>query len=445
LKTSIEQEGVIMVFPNPIKNKFLWITLFLFAATNALCQSVWTQQNSGPGSNLYSVIWTGTLLVAVGDGSTILTSPDGITWTKKQTSATGASTTLRSIVWTGEKYLAVGSSWAGILYYTGKILTSTVGIQWDTIITNPSFTSYLMNSIIWTGKKFVAAGWKYTSFPGITGIMLSSNEGINWTEKIFGSLSSSDTTIREMYSVAWTGRRLVAAGAAWTIVTSDDSGSTWVIKKYIDYGGVFRSIVWNGTKLVAVGDGCAIGTSQDNGDTWQWATSFIGDRWGPNPNYPNLSSVIWTGSQFVAVGDDGAVFASQDGYVWTVKPRSPVSFLSIAFTGTQFVAVGGGGAIYTSPLDSDPVTSLHKNVNTYSPFCLKISGSIATVFLPAYFHNSAVDISVFSLSGKKVMSFASLNIVDRISFSTHSLASGVYRLVCGYNGGKLTRIFSVYR
>src|SRR5262249_21754620 len=49
----------------------------------------WTSQTSGAGGKLLSgVTWTGSQFVAVGEGGTIVTSPDGITWTL-QASGTG--------------------------------------------------------------------------------------------------------------------------------------------------------------------------------------------------------------------------------------------------------------------------------------------------------------------------------------------------------------------
>ena len=41
----------------------------------------YTARSSGTGENLYGVAWVGGLWVAVGAKNTILTSPDGVTWT----------------------------------------------------------------------------------------------------------------------------------------------------------------------------------------------------------------------------------------------------------------------------------------------------------------------------------------------------------------------------
>ena len=57
--------------------------------------------------------WTGTQFIAVGTGGTILTSPDGASWTAR---TSGKTTNLHGIVWSGSKFVAVGDN--------GTILTS---------------------------------------------------------------------------------------------------------------------------------------------------------------------------------------------------------------------------------------------------------------------------------------------------------------------------------
>jgi Bacterial Ig-like domain (group 2) len=69
--------------------------------TNASLGSNWTLKSYHFGK----VAWSGTQFVAVGDGGTILTSPDGVAWTVQ---ASGISDALRSVAWSGTQYLAVG-------------------------------------------------------------------------------------------------------------------------------------------------------------------------------------------------------------------------------------------------------------------------------------------------------------------------------------------------
>src|SRR4051812_6792240 len=96
------------------------IRLFLFwglvagFSFESYAQELWTQRHWRPTENwLTAVAWTGAQLVAVGDSGTILTSPDGITWTNR---SSGTDQGLSSITWTGTQLVAVGG--------LGTILTS---------------------------------------------------------------------------------------------------------------------------------------------------------------------------------------------------------------------------------------------------------------------------------------------------------------------------------
>ena len=72
-------------------------------------------QASGTSQDLTGVAGSGSRFVAVGNGGTILTSPDGSTWT---TQASGTAQSLLSgVAWSGSRFVAVG--------YGGTILTPT--------------------------------------------------------------------------------------------------------------------------------------------------------------------------------------------------------------------------------------------------------------------------------------------------------------------------------
>ena len=84
------------------------------------------------------------LFVAVGFSGTILTSPDGITWT---TRTSGTTYGLNGVTWSGTQFVAVG--------FSGTILTSLDGITWTS---RTSGTTYQLNGVIWSGTQFVAVG-----------------------------------------------------------------------------------------------------------------------------------------------------------------------------------------------------------------------------------------------------------------------------------------------
>jgi hypothetical protein len=94
----------------PRMNSILFLVLLSGLATGAFAQSAWTSGNPLPtASTLFSVAWTGTLHVAVVDSGALLTSPDGLVWTPRNS---GTSNHLSSVIWTGTQLVAVGEGGA---------------------------------------------------------------------------------------------------------------------------------------------------------------------------------------------------------------------------------------------------------------------------------------------------------------------------------------------
>ena len=73
----------------------------------------WTQRTSGTSNRLRGVTYGNGLFVAVGYGGTILTSPDGVSWTAR---TSGTSNDLFGVTYGNNAFVAVGSG--------GTILTS---------------------------------------------------------------------------------------------------------------------------------------------------------------------------------------------------------------------------------------------------------------------------------------------------------------------------------
>jgi hypothetical protein len=192
----------------------------------------WTAEKSGTDSDLFDVIWTGTQYVAVGDGGCVLvskdgtswklsvveaadrglsciatsgkiivaggpygsliTSPDGNTWT--ETKRKGGGTTV-DVEWGNGTFVAIGGY--------GAIMTSQDGISWTQ---RNSTTQDNLRSIAWTGWIFLAVGENGTA--------LQSADGVEWTPvdlpfpRFAYDLVSAD------------GKRLFIAGEAGVILTS---------------------------------------------------------------------------------------------------------------------------------------------------------------------------------------------------------------------------------
>ncbi len=187
-------------------------------------------------ATLYGVAWSGSLLCAVGDLGTILTSPDGVTWTAR---TSGTTQILYGVAWSGSLFCAVGGS--------GTILTSPDGVTWTA---RTSGTTQTLYGVVWSGSLFCAVGG--------SGTILTSLDGVIWTARTSG-------TTQILYGVAWSGSLFCAVGGSGTILTSPD-GVTWTARTSGTTQTLF-GVAWSGSLFCAVGTGDIILTSPD-GVTW---------------------------------------------------------------------------------------------------------------------------------------------------------------------------------
>jgi hypothetical protein len=140
-----------------------------------------------------------------------------------------------------------------------------------------------------------------------------------------------------VYSIAWTGTRIVAVTSTESFTSPD--GAAWT--PHEDLFAMLRCMIWTGTKLVGLGyDG--IWTSAD-GEAWDEVTP-------ESPTSPSFTSIIKTGSGLMAFSEDGLIFSSPDGSAWTRLGSGNVESLnSLAWSGSEYAAVGARGTVLTSP------------------------------------------------------------------------------------------------
>jgi uncharacterized membrane protein len=115
--------------------------------------TTWTVRNLG--DFLFGVTYGNGLFVAVGDGGVILTSPDGVSWTRR---ASGTSEWLRGVTYGNGLFVAVGLG--------GTILTSPDGVSWTR---RTSGTGNPLIGVTYGNGLFVAVGEAAPSSPPRTG------------------------------------------------------------------------------------------------------------------------------------------------------------------------------------------------------------------------------------------------------------------------------------
>lgn len=277
------------------------------------------------------VIWADklNLFVAVSSNASstisnnrIMTSPDGINWTIRQSPEIMSYTGLE---YNGNVIVSVGQT----LSTANQVMISTNAVTWQSI---PAASPGIQwKSVTWNGNVFCAVAGT-----GVANSVMISTDGTTWSTRV----PASDTS---WIHVKWIpGINLFVAlaitGTNNRVMTSPD-GTTWT-SRFTPVDNSWVSLAWNGRILVAVaftGTNNRVMTSTD-GINWTVRYTPIDNNW---------ASVVWTGTQFIAVANQAwgtgtidRIMTSPDGINWTVRP-APLGNLwrSIAWNGRTAVVV----------------------------------------------------------------------------------------------------------
>jgi hypothetical protein len=271
----------------------------------------WTSAISSPIGQVNGIAWNGSYWVAVGVGATkIATSLDGITWTGRGGTVVDEIDGLNGVAWNGSYWVAVG-----------------VGPN-NTIITSP-------DGIIWTGRGLVfsyrgltvASNGSYWVAGGEgTNTLVTSPDGINWTRR-------NSSIITRVKSVAWNGSYWVAVGEGSASIETSPDGINWTTRGSGTMN-VLRKVAWNGSFWIVLEDypSSNIRSSSD-GINWT-PLSSTSLEW----NY----DIIWNGSLWVVVGGNSTLATSPNGINWT-STNIPMTFgMSLA---SKFVLIPSQGVV----------------------------------------------------------------------------------------------------
>jgi hypothetical protein len=153
---------------------------------------------------LWGVTWNGQLFVAVGSFGYIYTSPDGVTWTVRNSGSSSVPVEFRGVAATTNSYVVVG--------FGGAIYSSSTGITWTP---RTSGTTASLRSVTYGPSGYIAVG--------DGGVILGSADGVTWTPRSAGVTTD--------FGVVATveGMGYVAAGRGGTVLVSSN-GTTWTTR-----------------------------------------------------------------------------------------------------------------------------------------------------------------------------------------------------------------------
>ena len=305
----------------------------------------WHWRNPLPqGNNLNGIVYGNHTFVTVGDAGTILTSPDGVTWTSR---SSGTTYNLYGIVYSSDTFFAVG--------YNGSIIiTSPDGITWTSGTSGPSTPEDWESVMAYGNYTFVKLDLLY-------GNVFASSDGITWDGLLFGQPVSS---------IVYGNNTFVIVGHYGNILTSPD-GRTWtsrtedksLLLRLSSYG--LNGIAYGNNTFVAVGDAVAGGTilTSPDGITWTKQTSTVAVY--------DLLDIVFRDNMFVAWAKEdpwlfyhvpfAMTFTSPDGITWTEQGVTRMA-RSTAYDNNTFVRVDGS-TISTSPDGVNWTSRISVNAN----------------------------------------------------------------------------------
>jgi hypothetical protein len=250
--------------------------------------------------------------IGTGDISTV--QSDNNTWVTQTGSTTN---TWNNICWSPELSIFCASSWTG---NTDSIMTSPDGITWTT----RTLTSIFWNSICWSPELSLFC---VVAITGTGNRAATSPDGITWTTRT----SAADN---DWNDVCWSSEEAIFcavadSGTGTRVMTSSD-GITWITRASAADTN-WESIIWSPelSLFCAVsnsGTGNRVMTSPD-AITWTTRTSAADNGWYALTWSPELS--LFCAVSITGTGD--RVMTSPDGVTWTTRTTPDESWRSIVW------------------------------------------------------------------------------------------------------------------
>jgi hypothetical protein len=258
------------------------------------------------------VIYANGLYTAVGKKGTVLTSPDGVSWTSR---SSGVSQYIEHVIWANNRYVAVGEK--------GLMITSPDSINWTVI---PPVTPADIEDIAYGNGTFVGVGGYFDFYGAVTTVITSTN-GTDWQSQF--SVAFFGTRAR---GVAFGGGKFVLVGNDGLSAVSSN-GVLWT-DSFHAYDN-FRSIGYSSGRFIAVGNDGLIMSTVD-GINWVDHHSIAA---------MNLRDVQVDDDGLIAVGSNGGLLKSL-----TLQPQ----LLGLRLGGGFELDVHGGiGSQYTLQSSTD--------------------------------------------------------------------------------------------
>jgi hypothetical protein len=321
--TAAVPAGVRDLAGNTMDSAYVWTFTTGFAPLG----EDWTQETSPTTAQLNAIARGSQEFLAVGEGGTMLSSPDGLAWAPLAFQPQAPS--LNGAFPVGDRYVVAASP--------GSLVASTDAFNWTEDRLPDSIATLNDVWVAFDGIYMVGTG----GASGTDGIVVKYQTPTSWSSTTLGA----NLTPR---SITGYPDGFVVAGDSGLIFTSTD-GATWTNHSLGKTWAVLHRVRYDGHSGLLIAVGSAVITSPD-GIGWTERT--------PKSSQP-LHDVSWTtltvGAEtyalYCAVGHGGRIITSPDLINWTEQTSGVTADLrgiARGLTPTRFVVVGTGGVILTS-------------------------------------------------------------------------------------------------
>ena len=418
-KTHLLKKGLMSM--NLKKALFALLTLVLCTSATAEEQWTWTLRRSGP-EHLNAVAAGNGMFVAVGYNGTILSSPDGIEWTRRNS---GTLHGLYSVIWGDGMFVAGGDS--------GTIITSGDGVEWT--VRNSGW-KHPIATIVWGGGKYLAY---------VVGRIeaLTSSNGVEWVE--FSVTCDSDAFCSPEYNLDFSavtygnGVFLVRYQSGYSSVYMSSDGIHWqesmlfaVCVDGIVFPTALSPIVY-GNGIFLVGGSCNFMARSENGNDWE----YLSGSSAPMRPQPNFAYIMYDGERFVVANRNigywfgGILFTENGSFLERVSAEPWQGGMSLVYNGDIYVSINRTEIITLSQGTTSVINHKQTNKRT-SSFIVRQNGRILKITMPN--QNTSSQVALFNFAGKRQKIEQASSGDGSISISLSNLATGSY--ILRVNDGK---------
>ncbi|HTJ10384.1 MAG TPA: T9SS type A sorting domain-containing protein [Dinghuibacter sp.] len=333
--------------------------------------STWTRAASGTTRNIGAVRYLHGLFYAVGDSATFLSSPDGLTWTKR-TTGIGNPTAHFNGVYYGNGHLVVTADVPATLY------DSSAG-GWTADSSRLSFNFgfargrfYLFSN----DSSLVSTDLRHWSPIAVSPTAGECYDVFGDDTRVYISSFRNDTVDAVRVSASEDGIRF---GPAYRTVLSEPAHGAYFNHRYFLFDGAGAgpmAVSTDGLHYAIAGSNAAyLATNGRNyvklsvtADASYLYGSTDGASWTLAYTAPGAQGLIYDGTQFWAIGTK--TYTSADGHTWTDRGASGHAFMGMSYGNGHYIAWASNGPF--SETDSlfygtDGLTWSPSAIPTYSP------------------------------------------------------------------------------